>query len=266
MGLVRALEDIRKTIAESEDDYIDRLMVERLSYHEISGDLVVEYHGSRRDAYVQLLECLSSPAISNRLLALSLTGPDEGANGTRNWDLEPLVPEGVGFPKLRRVEVQGTQIGDHNHSIVGSVYDEEGVIGRLVRSAPVIEELRVPSAPALNFFECGYRPIRRLSVDIGYAHQDFVQNFARHSKLSDLKVLEWGDFAVDSSTEYYEYITPWEQYVELFQSPAFRSVRRFIWRNPSRGHAEIQELKKHHPRLDLFVVRTSRRRGYELVK
>jgi hypothetical protein len=37
------------------------------------------------------MEALFSEVLANSLLSISLDGPDEGANGTRNWDISPLA-------------------------------------------------------------------------------------------------------------------------------------------------------------------------------
>src|SRR5262245_2743377 len=49
------------------------------------------------ESYLELIEALGTPLVADALRSLTLRGPDEGANGTRNWNLGPLVAEGARF-------------------------------------------------------------------------------------------------------------------------------------------------------------------------
>ena len=54
-----------------------------------------------------------------------------------------------------------------------------------------------------------------------------------------------------------EQCTSLEHYRVMFDSEAFRSVRRFVFRNPACLPAELVELKSLRPDLQVLVVRSS---------
>lgn len=210
------------------------------------------------ETYADLLETLASPVVAARLRSLTLRGPDEGANGTRNWDLRALVAGRPLFPALLSVDIQQSQPGDHNRTIVGESYDEDGVLALLLTAAPLLRSLVSPSAPSAEFFQVGQREIRVLNVDAGYATQDFIVNLARSSCFPALYALEWGEYAERYLDDYAARVTPIEQFRELFASPAFHTVRAFTWRNPALTDGEIGLLRSALDRRVQFkVIRAS---------
>src|SRR5207248_1056697 len=86
-------------------------------------------------------------------------GVKGGANGTRNWDLSLIADSDAVFPQLRALSIEQTKPGDHNRSIVAAVYEEEGILARILARAPVLESLVTPSAPNADFFRVGERPL-----------------------------------------------------------------------------------------------------------
>ncbi len=222
----------------------DRGFPDRLFVGEVGGLLHVEFFGDPfGDSYPELMEALVDPDVAGRLASLTLRGPDEGANGTRNWDIGALAGSGVDFPGLRSLSIQQTGPADHNRSIVARVYDEDGVLARLLEKAPGLEELVSPSAPSADFFRVGRRPLRSLSVDAGYDHQGFIRNLARSGCFPDLRSLEFGEYNETYMEDFASLVTPFEDYRELFGSSAFAPVGFFRWRNPACSGDEIAGLK-----------------------
>jgi hypothetical protein len=218
----------------------------------------LDFYGSPFDeSYWDLLEMLGVPAVAERLRAVWLRGPDEGANGTRNWDLEPLVAGPVLFPNLELFSIELTVPAHHNRTIVAAVYEENGVLARLLASSPRLRSLTVPSAPDATFFETAPRPLSFLSVDAGYDTQQFARRLSRSSCFPDLYCLEWGEYNETYLDDWQSRCTPLEDYRELFQSAAFSGVKRFVWRNPLLTNDEIRQLKSDRRDLQLLVVRTS---------
>ena len=81
----------------------------RAGYHEyiaVSPDpqgIAVDFWGeAHQESFAELLQALRTPEVAAELRSLTIRGPDEGANGTRNWDLGLLVGKGVQFPSSRR--------------------------------------------------------------------------------------------------------------------------------------------------------------------
>jgi hypothetical protein len=236
-------------------------LVPRLNFFEVSGRLFVGYYGSSwLESYESLFSVLTEPEVAERLTSLRLWGPDEGANGTREWNLSSLTDGSAHFPALRTFWIQLTEPTDHNRSIVTSrhePYEEDGVLARLLSKAPALQSLSVPSAPSPEFFRVGCRPIDRLRVDAGYDHQDFILNLSASSCFPELHFFEFGEFNETYLDDYQESCTPLAHYQSLFESPAFRTVRSFIWKNPRASDGEIAALRALRPDLTVAVVRIS---------
>ena len=210
------------------------------------------------ETFEDLMDTLAKPDVAPFISSLVLRRPDEGANGTNNWDIELLVQTEAMYSQLEAFSIQLGQPADHNRSIVAASYDEDGVLARLLAKSPRLQALTAPSAPDTAFFEVGERPLRFMSIDAGYDTQNFILNLARSSCFPDLQCFEWGEYRETYVDDYLDNCTPIEHYRELFQSPAFRSVRRFVWRNPACANEEIRELKATtRPDLQLLVVRYS---------
>jgi hypothetical protein len=145
----------------------------------------------------------------------------------------------------------------HHRTIIAADYNEDGVLGRLLGKCPVLESLTLPSAPAETFFRVGERPLRFLSVDAGYDHQEFIRNLARSTCFPDLRCLDFGEYHETFEADYQSRCTPLPHYDELFGSPVFASVKRFVWRNPPCTDDEVRRLRHRRPDLQLLVVRTT---------
>ncbi len=254
------IEALRRRIEARNETHNPYPIICRLAVTSIAGGFDLAYYGdSFDDTYMDLVDTLGRPDIAPYIRSLELSGPDEGANGTHNWDLEPLLAKRASFARLEIFVVQQNNPGDHNYNIVGGRrdYEEKGVLGKLLASAPSLRELTVPSAPRDNFFEVGPRPLWFLSVDAGYATQSFIRNLSGSSAFGALRCLEWGEYNQTTFKEFRSNCTPFAEYEALFRSRAFLNVSRFVWRNPVCSTDEIRALKQLRPDLQLLVVRTS---------
>ncbi len=252
------LESLRRRIADRNDPDTSADCLQHLAITQTGDVFNLDFYGDCfEESFDDLLSTLAAPDVARGIRSLILRGPDEGANGTHNWDIEPMLATDASFPQLETFSIQLNQPADHNRSIVGSDYDEDGILAQLLFKSPRIQELTVPSAPNGAFFDVGERPIRLLSVDAGYDTQDFVSNLAKSSCFPNLQCLEWGEYNETYLDEYLANCTPTEYYQELFRSDAFGSVTRFVWRNPVCTDDEIKELKELKPNLQLLVVRSS---------
>jgi hypothetical protein len=252
------LSELQKCIAERADgdrppEYINRFCVTA-----VAGQLHLDFYGDPfGEDYQEVLAAVASPEVAPVIRSLTFRGPDEGSNGTRNWDLSPLAHSDAVFPQLRSVSVEQTKPTDHNRTIVAADYNEDGVLARLLAKAPDLESLVTPSSPSAEFFQVGKRPLAFLSVDAGYDHQGFIRNLACSSCFPDLRCLEFGEYNETYMDDYAARCTPFSDYRELFSSTAFTPVGRFVWRNPACPTAEVAKFRTHRPDLQLLVVRTS---------
>lgn len=249
---------LQRDIADGADPDADPAHLERLCVTDVSGQIHVDFFGDPSgDAFQELLAALTVREVAEWLTSIGFRGPDEGANGTRNWDLTSLADADVVFPRLRSLSIEQGKPADHNRTIVARVYDEEGVLARLLVAAPMLESLVTPSAPNADFFDVPYRPLSFLSVDAGYDHQGFIGNLSRASCFPELRSLGFGEYNETYMEDYAQQVTPFTDYQGLFASPAFVPVRRFEWRNPACSAEQISQLKAMDPTRSMLVVRWS---------
>ncbi len=256
--LAEQLESLRQRIASGNDPDTSAEYLSRLAVTQIDNVFHLDFYGGCfENGFADLLNTVATPDVAPAIASLQLRGPDEGANGTHNWDIEPMVATDATFAQLETFSIQLNQPADHNRSIVGAGYDEDGLLSRLLSKSPRIQSLTVPSAPNRAFFDIAERPLRFLSVDAGYDTQDFISNLAVSSCFPNLQCLEWGEYNETYIDDYRVNCTPMENYHELFRSKAFDAVRRFVWRNPICEDDEIKELKAMKPELQILIVRYS---------
>lgn len=252
------LEALRQRIAGRNEPDMPGAYLQRLAITSTASQFNLDFYGETlEDSYFDLLATIAKPEIAPHIRSLILRGPDEGANGTHNWDIGPLLETDAAFPELETFSVQLNQPADHNRSVIGADYDEDGILAKLLAKSPKMREFTVPSAPNAAFFGVGQRPIRFLSVDAGYDTQDFISNLAKSSCFPNLYCLEWGEYNETYMDDYLASCTPVDHYRQLFQSGAFAKVARLVWRNPVCTDDEINELKELKPDLQLLVVRFS---------
>ncbi len=254
------LEALRARIEALNEPDVPLHSVERLCITTAGGLHHLEFYGTCfGDAYLDLCETLSTPEAAGTILSLSLRGPDEGTNGTKNWDLEPLVSRGVEFPFLQTFSIELNQPADHNRTIVASSYAEDGVIARLASKCPRLSYLTIPSAPSFEFFNAPLASLRFLSIDSGYDTENFLRHFATSNGFPSLRCFEWGEYSEYYMDSWQESCTPFSDYERLFTSTAFSSVARFVLRQPSLTDEQINRLQGLRPDIQFLLVHYSSR-------
>jgi hypothetical protein len=189
--------------------------------------LHVGYHGSPwEDPLEMTLECLSEQAVADGISSLAFSGPDEGANGTREWGFQSLLDADVTFPILRTLFIQPTEPDHHNHSLVaraGTIMEEGGDIARLVAKMPYLTELTVPNAPDASFFEQSLPHLKSLRIGGNYNTQHFIENIAAAGNLPALTSLDFTESTELQMTWAKErdesYVTSTAAYERLLEAP-----------------------------------------------
>jgi hypothetical protein len=246
----------RRNDAGSNDERIEYLTVTNLD-----GRFHLSFYGTPwGESYDDLMTTLRDPEIAEHVRALALASPDVGANGTNNWDIEPLLGGSALFSAMETFTIRLSQPGHHNRTIVGEAYDENGVIGRLVERSPQLRHLTVPSAPDATFFAVKNSRIEYLNVDAGFDTQSFIHNLGRFHSLPCLRSLEWGEYNETYMENWKQYVTPIEDYKALVQSSQFETVKHFVWRNPACSDGEIRDIASMRRDLSPLIVRHSARR------
>ena len=226
----------------------------RLWMGKSEGGVFVEFFGSPfEEPFQDLCAAVCAASVTPFLTALILRGPDEGANGTCHWDLEPLAEVTRDYERLKQLTIEQGRPGDHNSHIIGGGYEEDGVLGRLLRKMPALELLASPSAPDQSFFRTEARPLQVLSVNAGYDHQDFLENLAGATNLGQLRTLEYGEPTGRGSEDFER--APLAAYLALLRSSTV-SPRHVVLRNPALSEPELRELQLIRPEVQLKVVRS----------
>lgn len=255
------LERLRAELSVPVERFFDPTRYPRLSVVECDGLLHVDFFGCPLlDAPVsELFEILSRRDVADKLASLVLRSPDAGANGTCNWDLTRLVETDTVYPCLQLLSIQQNGPSDHNRMIVAAVYEEAGVLGRILQKAPVLDALITPSAPDESFFSVRNHPLRYLNVDAGYDTQNFIAHLAESESFPGLRSFEFGEYNETYIDTFPQGCTAFADYERLFRSRAFSNVDTFKWRNPVCSPAEIAALQKLRPpfALGFKVVRFS---------
>lgn len=226
----------------------------------------VEYHGPscEDEALTALFDVLADPDVAESLASLALTGPDEGANGTREWILTPLLDTDVEFPRLRQLYVRPTEPDDHNFSLIskaGAAMEEAGEIARLCRKAPRLTDLTVPNAPDASFFAVSLPALCFLRVGGGYDTQRFVANLARATNLPSLCALDFSEsidvFLRWPEGEHPPRPTPFSAFEVLVGGRFSTQLRALTLRNTCLSRAELEALQARAPSLQLKVIQAT---------
>jgi hypothetical protein len=237
--------------------------IRRLLFFEIDGLLHVAYYGlpwpdpaeeEEEEAVLPLFETLCQPEVAHQIASLILSGPDEGANGTRDWDFSPLLAQEVTFPELRSLIIKPSPLENHNFAIVGSGYEESGQLAAWISKAPQLKHLAAPSAPNAEFFQVGHVSLNSLRIDAGYDAQEFILNLSRSSS-PEIYTLDWGEVHNFHHDLWEAGCTPYEHYDALFRSPA--CPRDVTLRNPNLTDEQLAALAAIKRRTHLRVIRTS---------
>ncbi|MBO0349672.1 hypothetical protein J0895_11230 [Phormidium pseudopriestleyi FRX01] len=209
-----------------------------------NGLLELDYYVDVEDEFYQeILELLAFCDFAPFLSALRLSAPDEGINGTRSWNLEPLTRgEGI-YQNLRLLDIQGTQPKHHNRTILGD-FAEDGIVAKLLDKMPNLEQLSIPCAPSPAFFDRNPHPLKHLTLQTGYDSQYFILNLSQSTCFSQLKTLDFTDYYETYIPDYEQHKTPIHHYLQLFNSTALPNLETLTLRHSLLNEKDAAELKK----------------------
>ncbi|MCT7989639.1 hypothetical protein [Laspinema olomoucense] len=209
-----------------------------------NGSLELDYYVDVDDEfYEEILELLAFYDFAPFLSALRLSAPDEGINGTRSWNLEPLTRGEGTYQNLRLLDIQRTRLEHHHPTTLGH-FAEDGIVPRLLDKMPNLEQLSLPWAPSLAFFDRPPHPLKHLTLQTGYHTQDFILNLAQSTCFSQLKTLDFTDYSKTYIQDYEQHKTPTSHYFHLFNSNALPHLESLTLRYSLLNEKETAELKK----------------------
>ncbi len=237
-----------------------------LSVAPLLGGLQVTYFGELwEEPFAWTLACLADQEVADAIVALSFSGPDEGANGTREWEFTPLLDSAVRFPLLKSLAIRPSGQADHNTVLIqraGTIMEEAGEIARFAAKAPGLVQLTVPNAPDASFFAVPLPYLSTLQVESGFDTQDFIDNLASSGNLTALRSLDftestelhstWADAREEGC------ITPFAAYERLLRSAAGARLRALTLRNTCLSLEQLQALQALRPKLQFMVVQSPR--------
>jgi hypothetical protein len=255
-GVTLPMTDAVEMLRELQNKIVDRDR-ERLIFAEVKGLLHIEFYGQPwGNLFSEFVNLICHPHIASNIGALIFRSPDEGANGTNNWDFSEFTDSKALFPNITTFFVEPYQPEWHNQPIIAQIIEEEGAIAKLLAKMPNLISLTVPNAPDASFFEVGIRPLSYLRVESGYDRQNFIQNLSRSLCFPNLEFFDFGDYNEQYIDNYQENCTPFEDYVDLFKSKAFEKVAIFVLRNPLLSQSQLQKLKNLRQRLTFRLIKS----------
>lgn len=225
----------------------------------------VEYFGEPwGEAFDTVLATLCRPEVAKVVGSLAFSGPDTGANGTREWTFEPLLASEAIFPRLRTLFVKPTAPEDHNASVIcaqGAILDEAGDIARWAHKTPRLSVLTVPTPPRADFFAVPLPHLVALQVGGHFDTQGFIRHLAQAEQLPALTLLD-----VTECTEQQRVwpaerapgsITPFADYEALLAGPVGERLRVLRLRNTCLDLGQLQQLQAVRPRLQFMVIQST---------
>jgi len=221
----------------------------------VNSGLCLRYDGvSYEEPFEIFLDLLAEQAIARKVISIEIAGPDEGANGTRNWDFTRLCGTNTSFPALKSFTVEPSPPNYHNQTIIAADYDEDGQTANLLARMPAIELLAIPSAPQLRFCQTGSETLQELRVASGYNNENLIQNLVDFPRFPNLRLLDFAEvepYIVDEGL--CQYIA-FDDYATLVSSPAYPRLS-FVLRNPALTDDEAGKLRRIR-RCQIRLVRT----------
>lgn len=252
-----AIYKLRKLQAEINSRVDDSLYEESLMFGEFGNLLKIYFFGNPSDeSFDKVLEVLSDKEVAERLGSLSFDSPDEGTNGTNNYDFSALAENRIIFPSLRSFSVKLTQPENHNGTIIARMYDEEGMIAKLIKKMPSLLSMQIPSAPNEEFFELNSHPLEHLTMQVGFDTQNFILNLSNSTCFKNLRYFDFTDYQETYMENWKDVATPFEHFERLINSKAFDSVRLMILRNLTFSVEQIRNLKLIRKNTVFKLIRT----------
>ncbi|MBB4837492.1 hypothetical protein HNP52_000543 [Sphingomonas kyeonggiensis] len=229
----------------------------RLSVADLGGALAVDYRGSEYEGWGEFLDLLGRPGVARHIVQLRISGPDEGANGLKEWDFAPLIEADPDFSRLRAFQVAISDPGDHNQACI-----TDGQLPALIARMPALRTLELPQAPEPGFFALDLSELRRIRTGGDWDTRGFVGHLAEATRLPALGFIDFADssapFMSLQSAQASEWdSTPFADYERLFRSPVLERAWGIRLRNTRLTEAEYRALAAIRPKCQFSVVLAS---------
>jgi hypothetical protein len=225
----------------------------RLMVADLGGALAVHYFGEDSEAFDAVAKLLAKQDIAEHIVSLRIDGPDQGANGSREWRFDPILKAKPCFAILRDFWIRPTATSDHNFSIV-----EDGQLSPLLALMPELTDMTAPNAPDGQFFETRHPKLKSIKIGMEWRTHGFIHNLAEARSLPNLTLLDFSDslapfLAYDQQKPEWD-STPFDDYCALLKSPVGQKLRMLRLRNTRLTKAQFEELQSLHKNLQFSVI------------
>jgi hypothetical protein len=225
----------------------------RLMVADLGGALAVHYFGEDYGIPDAAAKLLAKQEIAEHIVSLRIDGPDQGANGTREWRFDPILKKRPQFSMLRDFWIRPTATSDHNFSIVA---DEQ--LSPLLSLMPQLTNMTVPNAPDTAFFDVPYARLRSIMIGMEWRTHGFIANLAQATNCPALTSLDFSDslapFLTYDQQEPEWDSTAFDDYIALLKSPVGQKLRMLRLRNTRLTESQFVELQSLHPHLQFSVI------------
>ncbi len=135
--IIEKLTSLQKLIRKQNSERLSEFDADKESLmFSITEDNLLKIYFYGTESRKIVMDFLSSQDVAQKLKYISFDSPDEGANGTNNFDFTVLIESKEIFSNLKDFSVRLTQLNDHNQTIIGEVYEEDGQIAKLMKKMP----------------------------------------------------------------------------------------------------------------------------------
>lgn len=225
----------------------------RLGVSDLGGLIAVDYFGSSWAGFSEALEAIAAPGVAEHIGTLRIAGPDEGANGLKNWNFAALIDAAPRFARLRDLTIAPSDPGDHNQAVV-----EDDQLPALIALMPTLRRLTLPQAPEPAFFDLDLPELRRIRTGGDHRTRGFIANLARAQRLPALGFVDFSDslapFLMKEAQPPEWSSTPYDDYAALFASPVAERLWGIRLRNARLTEAEYRALQDMRPSLQFSVA------------
>ncbi|MGH6615155.1 hypothetical protein [Sphingomonas sp.] len=225
----------------------------RLTVTDLGGVLAIDYYGSEYAGWEYFERALAQPGIAEHIGQLRIAGPDQGANGLKEWDFSGLIQAAPRFPRLTDFRISISDPGDHNQSCVA---DDQ--LPALLVLLPALRNLALPHAPEPGFFDLDLPELRWIRTGGDFRTRSFIRHLADATRLPGLHFVDF----TDSLAPFMETeegppdwnSTPFEDYQRLFEAPIMERCRSFRLRNTRLSEDQYRTLQALRPECQFSVV------------
>jgi hypothetical protein len=252
---IQHLTELREELNRRNTPHSSLEEMQYLNFFEVGDLLHIQYHGlpwrapwleddydpeaeeEVDDRRLPIYETLVVPEVAERVATLTFDGPDEGMNGTRDWDFNWLLAQEVNFPELETLVIQPSPMEAHNFTVLG--YEADGQLAAWLSKAPKLRHLTTPSAPNAEFFKVEHEMLSWMRVNAGYDAAKFILNLS-HKLTPMIATLDWSEVHNWHMDAWEEGATPYEHFEALFSSPGCPPT--ITLRNPNLSEEQIRKL------------------------